>query len=469
MHFISSRPHFIVSVNITQSQIFNYVKSNHITQSQILSTVVKMATKDVVKDEVAAETNDKEKLEEVIHMLKGLTPQEKKDIVKELQVDDSEPTNSAENGGSPKLPRFSTPAGTLRNVSTPTRGRGIQSLRGAMLPFPRLPIPVQGAAVNPNRGINTPRGTSHPPRLNLHSPPLLHQNTETNSERFYFQTPRLPTFSGDIRSEVAYRQWRAEVKGLEADKGIASQSLLQLVRRSVKGMAAQCLLQLGEGCDVTDVITHFDVIFGDVLTSEQVMAKFYVSAQDTKETAAAWGCRLREILSCCPEVEYRFGPQAEAMMRQKFWSGLRSEKVKTATRHLYDRGDSFNNLLVAARRVEQEEGLGQPKANAHQLTGTPLEQADKLDRILDKLKELETKVSRLEKANARERAKEHDKVQVEDQRGAKPMIKGVCYNCGKPGHIAKYCRNDSLNREGPTTRGSRGSRTRNPNHNHQAY
>jgi hypothetical protein len=85
------------------------------------------------------------------------------------------------------------------------------------------------------------------------------------------------------------------------------------------------------------------------LTSEQVITKYYASGQEPDESIAAWGCHIAVIIII--ELAH-----AEAMLRQKFWLGLRVDEIKEATQHRYDTGADFNSLLVACRAVEQETG-----------------------------------------------------------------------------------------------------------------
>lgn len=301
---------------------------------------------------------------------------------------------------------------------------------------------------------------------------------DARSPRYVVNAPRLGSFSGDKKSEVTYRQWRAEVKGLLADAGLPLQAVVNSIRRSLKGMAAQSLAQFGEGIfDPHAVIYEFDQLFGEVLTSEQVLAKFYNSVQEPDESVAAWSCRVRDILSRCPDPTYSTGPQAEAMLRQRFWAGLRSGEIKAAIRHRYDAGHVYSDLLVAARQVEQEIGLGKPKP-AYQLSERPtVEEINKIDLLLQKVSSLETEVANLKKERGREKAKQLDlnlsssasvsdtnSSQTSSSSADKKSYHGTCPYCKKKGHKIEDCfklqnKNKKLGKaEVPLTRGSQGEK-----------
>ena len=44
-----------------------------------------------------------------------------------------------------------------------------------------------------------------------------------------------------------------------------------------------------------------------------------------------------------------------SMFKSKFWTGLKSQQLRNATRHKYDKCDDFQSLLREVRQVEQEE------------------------------------------------------------------------------------------------------------------
>ena len=92
-------------------------------------------------------------------------------------------------------------------------------------------------------------------------------------------------------------------------------------------------------------------------------------------------------------------------------------------------------------------------------------EVNKLDAILKKVTELETKVYQLEVTNQRERARQADNkahATVSTSSDAKPRFKGNCNYCGVSGHKRQFCwkrkrEQKDLNAKEPTAgRGGRG-------------
>jgi hypothetical protein len=221
--------------------------------------------------------------------------------------------------------------------------------------------------------------------------------------------------------------------------------------------------------DISTIVTKFDHVFGDVLTSEQILEKFYAARQKPDEDVSSWGCRLGEILSRCPDPNYRCGGGREAMMRQKFWAGLSKDKVKEATRHRFDQGAAFQELLVACRTVELETEELTKTTQAKKPQANQLMEKSTLDQVLQKLKDLESKVVALEGVGARGRdqakfardqqgmvaASPGDAASV-PHAGANGRSGPKCWHCGQFGHIRRNChKKQDLNEEPPTTGGGR--------------
>ena len=137
--------------------------------------------------------------------------------------------------------------------------------------------------------------------------------------------------------------------------GKSSPSILLGIRRSVRGTAAEVLRYLGEQVIVQDVLDKFDVTFGNVLSTEQLLGSFYSVTQKPSESVTSWGCRLEEILS---QLQERGAIQPSArrnMLWTKFWMGLTEEKLKNASRHRFDSGESYDQLFRSLRTLEQEQ------------------------------------------------------------------------------------------------------------------
>lgn len=207
------------------------------------------------------------------------------------------------------------------------------------------------------------------------------------------QYPRVVFFSGDTTKAEhgSYFQWRNEVRALVAD-GFPQPYILQAVRRSVKGPAAEALINLGPSPTTTEILEKFDVVFGVALSSEALVQSFYACNQRAeKETVAAWGCRLESLLSQAKDKGIVTG-DADEMLRSRFWSGLKNLELKNALRHRFDGGQSFTQLMLAARAVEQEDTPGDGR-RSHAIH---VEEKTRADRVVVKAQQAELSENKME-------------------------------------------------------------------------
>ena len=209
---------------------------------------------------------------------------------------------------------------------------------GSLIP----PDPVSPSGAASSFGFqNVPIHPTNPPVS--HSPGFLPVQ----------QYPKIAFFSGEEgkSGDVKFGQWRSEVVSL-MNEGYSEPVILQGIRRSLRGTAAEVLHNLPRPVSVTDILTKFDVVFGIVLSMEHLLEDFYNATQLPTEKVVVWGCRLESILSRLRERG--LSSDSNAMLRSRFWHGLSDLKIKNALRHKFDNGDSFQELLTSARSVEHE-------------------------------------------------------------------------------------------------------------------
>ena len=254
------------------------------------------------------------------------------------------------------------------------------------------------------------------------------------------QYPKIIFFSGDQGKDASYLQWRNEVKCL-MNEGHPASNICQGIRRSLKGTAADVLLNLGEDATPQKIVTKFDVIFGDALTSEALLEEYYTARQKENEHAAVWGCRLETILNKVLRRGYLSSNITE-MLRTKFWSGLRDDRVKNAIRHKFDANQDFESLLRAARSVELE-GIGKEQLDAPKPKVTPqtvkmnVQQTPTLEsRFEDLLREMSAMRSEL-----RDLCQREPTPQMDDKAQLRQRLRstGSCFYCHEPGHFIADC------------------------------
>ena len=218
------------------------------------------------------------------------------------------------------------------------------------------------------------------------------------------ELPKLPIFSGDetgAKLEISYEVWRFEARCLVSDGTLEDHLILQAIRASLRGTARQMLIPLGEKASISDVLKKLDTLFGNVSSAETVLQQFYTASQSDKESVTAYGCRLETLLQTAIQAGHVAKSSGNDMLRSRFWTGLRDDKLKSQTRHKFDSIRDFDHLLREIRAVEQEmiSGAHPKKAQQHAVTANSGDSdqkidkmADQMDKLLKKLKILEEKV-----------------------------------------------------------------------------
>jgi hypothetical protein len=260
------------------------------------------------------------------------------------------------------------------------------------------------------------------------------------------EPPFLPTFSGEGKAHTSYNLWKFELKCLMDNPDVSQASIKQAVRKSVKGLAADVLMCLGETASLHALIQKFDSHFGNTKTQEQLLQQFFRAEQGEDQSCTAWGCELEELMYIIRDKNVFSLETTNDMLRSKFWTGLRSERVKEALRHHVHNGETFESLLRQARIVDSE--VSSSEASRPQKTKPQQHQqqvgADgKLDEILRQLRSLDGRVQKIEKLHASDKPttsrNESQAKQPPKKKSKFYGIKGICWHCGDKEHRMWEC------------------------------
>ena len=222
--------------------------------------------------------------------------------------------------------------------------------RGGTVPsIPTTPLQTNTYIPMPH----VPLASGHPSMSNNPLPHAPHMPSMNNQHQYIHQYPKIAFFSGDEGKpgEVKYSQWRSEVVCLQ-NEGYSAPIIMQGIRRSLRGMAAEVLQNLGSPVSLDCVLEKFDTVFGTVISTEYLMEDFYSCEQCLDEKVVAWGCRLETTL--CKLRDRGLNVDSNAMLRSRFWHGLTDIKVKDALRHKFDSGANYQDLLTSGRSREHE-------------------------------------------------------------------------------------------------------------------
>lgn len=286
-----------------------------------------------------------------------------------------------------KVTSSSTPNPTLRDKvnALNMQDQSFTLPKYVQLPSQKSAIRMPSPSVNP---------ASMEPALNV-----------TTCNTPFLNVPKIPQFSGDEpaqKGDVTFNVWRFEVKCLELDNQVSGQMLLQAIRKSLRGTARSMLIPLGESASCKQIVEKLNGLFGNVSSNESVMQQFYTVVQAENESVTAFGCRLESLLQVAIDKGHVSIEAKDDMLRSKFWTSLRNERLKDQTRHKYDTVKTFDHLLREIRAVEVEMGTTDKvkgKVAQHHPVQIPQQTSEGIDRLskqmatmMDKLKALEEKI-----------------------------------------------------------------------------
>ena len=184
------------------------------------------------------------------------------------------------------------------------------------------------------------------------TPSFVHQPLASTPSQFAFspmpsnlKVPKIPSFSGDIptpKSEISFYEWRHEVRCLRKDVSLSHSQVPQAMRSSLRGTARRLVVSLGESVTVDSVLKKLEVNFSEPTSKGVNMREFFNCSQRPDESVTSFGCRLESILDQAFEVSKFQGADRSEMLCERLWSGLRSESLRTNTRHKFDSATDYD-------------------------------------------------------------------------------------------------------------------------------
>lgn len=259
---------------------------------------------------------------------------------------------------------------------------------------------------------------------------------------------RLPLFSGSEpgKGEVRYEQWKYHVQSLIADPAFSDSVVMQAIRQSLRGQAADVMLFMGQTTPQA-ILVKLDSLFGVALEGHLLLKRFYWMELRDKESIVDWSCRLQRTLAEIADKEKLDAHASAQMLRSQFFSGLPNKSdIKVAIRHLFDRGEDFDTLFRAARKVETENAVKSAEHSHREAGKKPavlVQQTDGIAEVLsevrsmkDTLTGLSKRVGRLEKDGKQRRSRRRSEAPSDPT--------AECTRCFRTGHRTDECfaRND---------------------------
>ena len=165
-------------------------------------------------------------------------------------------------------------------------------------------------------------------------------------------------------NKLTFDQWRVNVQSYQAN--VPDHILIPAIRKSIIGKAQSVIRTLGPIYTVEDVIKCLVREYEGVTSSDIVFKEFYQLKQERGEKVQVFSIRLRDALA---NLSSRFPDRVprgdhEQMLRDRFFYEVKME-MRNSIQQLYDDDKvTFGELLLKARRNEDEEVLAKVTSKA---------------------------------------------------------------------------------------------------------
>ncbi len=106
------------------------------------------------------------------------------------------------------------------------------------------------------------------------------------------------------------------------------------------------------------------------MSTEQLFQEFYSTSQGDGESIPVWSCRLEDVITQRRQKGCIGPDSGKDMLRSKFWSGLRHEEVKSASRHIFDSYASYAELYAYVRTTHEQSVATHPVKQRGSTKGT---------------------------------------------------------------------------------------------------
>ena len=388
-----------------------------------------MSLKSIEVDQIPTEEADKAAIRDWAHKL---TPEQWKEISLYLRSPPTVPTSvdvsldnkeglsatASETGGAGLDVGQGDAASTDNGSANLVKSKGDSKSTG-----------IKGESSGQNQGLTATDSATAGANTGSSQPKveMAQSQVQNNAQLNSNKVPTLPIFHGNSNkpNEVSYTQWRYAVTSMQNQ--YVESMLMQGIRQSVRGRGFDALYTLGDNPTVAAVIKKFDRLFGKSLTKSEIMKDLYSAEQKDNESIVSWSCRLEGLMIDAINYNAQQSSQRNDVLRSQFYDGLCNLDIKNGLRHKYDSGESFEELISAARCMEKE--LSTKVVASVQHT-----QAHSSENKFDTL------IKRLEALEARDSAQVNTAVASHDQGNKKKFRpRGKCFLCHKSGHFKSQC------------------------------
>ena len=113
---------------------------------------------------------------------------------------------------------------------------------------------------------------------------------------------------------------------------------------------------MGEEATVADILSRYEMMFGDVDPPHVLLIQFYAAEQNVNESMTAWYARLENLASRIIKKDASIitPNNYDVIVNTQFWTKMSNEQMKNALRHKFDVMATQSQFVVEARKIESE-------------------------------------------------------------------------------------------------------------------
>ena len=267
--------------------------------------------------------------------------------------------------------------------------------------------------------------------------------------------PDFKPFSGKAlleKGEISYDQWRHEV--LCSKKTRSEVLVLEGVRTSLTGTAADTARHLGTDATLTDIIDKFDAVYGKVAKGDTLKRDFYHMFQQKHESVSEYAIRIEGAFGKIQKTSTQplNKTEADKSLQDRLFHGLRKQ-IRDSIRYVHESAEStYVMVLTAARETESEEvdrkGNLSIRTKDEDVDKNPKGNgSSKIKELEQMIKSLNAKVAK--KSDNPSTRGRSGKFQRKDKTGKAPDTgkkEFKCYNCQGIGHMSRECPSPIMSR-----------------------